>query len=99
MRALRRRLRIAFLPVPGQALGLAVLVVVLAAAVVSAPLMIASAQQAAWEQQQERLPPSALGTTVLSGTYTGSVSGKPAQTYTLGDQNAYNGAVQILRSF
>jgi hypothetical protein len=75
LRALRRRLRIAFLPVPGQALGLAVLVVVLAAAVVSAPLMIASAEQAAWEQQQDRLPPSALGTTVLSGTYTGD--GRP----------------------
>jgi hypothetical protein len=35
----------------------------------------------------------------LDGTYTGAVSGKPLQTYTLKDQNAYNGAVQILRSF
>jgi hypothetical protein len=35
----------------------------------------------------------------LSGTYTGTVAGKPSQTYSLGDQNAYNGAVQILRSF
>jgi len=36
----------------------------------------------------------------LDGTYTGSVSGKPANTaYTLKDQNLYNGSVQILRSF
>jgi hypothetical protein len=35
----------------------------------------------------------------LQGTYTGTVAGKPSQTYTLGSQNAYNGAVQILRSF
>jgi hypothetical protein len=36
----------------------------------------------------------------LNGTYTGNVSGKPAaQTYTLKDQNLYNGSVQILRSF
>ena len=56
---------------PGQALGLAVLVLVLAAAVVSAPLMVASAEQAAWEQQEQRLPPATLGTTVISSTYTG----------------------------
>jgi hypothetical protein len=36
----------------------------------------------------------------LDGTYTGSVSGKPAgQTYQIKDQNIYSGAVQILRSF
>ncbi|MDB5632039.1 MAG: hypothetical protein JWR49_894 [Tardiphaga sp.] len=36
----------------------------------------------------------------LNGTYTGNVSGKAAnQTYTLKDQNLYNGSVQILRSF
>jgi hypothetical protein len=36
----------------------------------------------------------------LDGTYTGSVTGKPAgQAYTLKDQNLYNGSVQILRSF
>ncbi|MEH2469088.1 hypothetical protein V1281_001657 [Nitrobacteraceae bacterium AZCC 2161] len=36
----------------------------------------------------------------LDGVYTGNVSGKPAnQTYTLKDQNLYNGSVQILRSF
>ena len=56
---------------PGQALGLAVLVIVLAAAVVSAPLMVASAEQAAWEQQEQRLPPTTLGTTVISSTFTG----------------------------
>jgi hypothetical protein len=35
----------------------------------------------------------------LNGTYTGAASGKPTQTYQLKDQNLYNGAVQILRSF
>jgi hypothetical protein len=35
----------------------------------------------------------------LTGTYTGTASGKALQTYTLKDQNLYNGAVQILRSF
>jgi hypothetical protein len=36
----------------------------------------------------------------LTGTYTGNIPGKPnGVTYTLGDQNLYNGAVQILRSF
>jgi hypothetical protein len=36
----------------------------------------------------------------LDGTYTGSVSGKPAnQAYAIKDQNLYNGSVQILRSF
>ena len=35
----------------------------------------------------------------LTGTYTGTASGLPKQTYTLKDQNAYNGALQILRSF
>jgi hypothetical protein len=35
----------------------------------------------------------------LEGTYRGTASGKALQTYQLKDQNAYNGAVQILRSF
>jgi hypothetical protein len=36
----------------------------------------------------------------LGGTYTGNVVGKPAGTsYAVRDQNLYNGAVQILRSF
>src|SRR3954447_21715285 len=69
-----RRLRIRFLPVPSQALGLAVLVAVLASTLVSAPLMIASAKQAAWEQQERRLSPQDLGTTVLSSTFTGDGS-------------------------
>lgn len=65
-----RRLRLALLPVPGQAIGLAVLVAVLAAALVSAPLMIASADQGAWEQQEERLSPATLGTSIYSSTFT-----------------------------
>jgi putative ABC transport system permease protein len=71
LRPAGRRLRIRFLPVPSQALGLAVLVAVLAATLVSAPLMIASAKQAAWEQQERRLSPQELGTVVLSSTFTG----------------------------
>jgi hypothetical protein len=36
----------------------------------------------------------------LTGTYTGTLPGKVSpQTYTLSDQNLYNGAVQVLRSF
>jgi hypothetical protein len=36
----------------------------------------------------------------LGGTYTGNVTGKPAnQPYEIKDQNLYNGSVQILRSF
>lgn len=65
-----RRLRLALLPLPGQAAGLVLLVAVLAAAVVSAPLMIASAEQGAWEQQEERLSPATLGTSIYSSTFT-----------------------------
>jgi hypothetical protein len=35
----------------------------------------------------------------LEGTWTGAATGKALQTYQLKDQNLYNGAVQILRSF
>jgi hypothetical protein len=35
----------------------------------------------------------------LTGTYTGAIGANTTQTYTLKDQNLYNGAVQILRSF
>jgi hypothetical protein len=35
----------------------------------------------------------------LNGTYTGAATGKATQTYQLKDQNLYNGAVQVLRSF
>src|SRR5687768_1070831 len=70
-RSVIRRLRIRLLPVPGQALGLAVLVAVLAAALVSAPLMVASAGQGAWEQERERLGENALGTTLLSSSLAG----------------------------
>jgi hypothetical protein len=59
------------LPVPGQALGLVVLVAVLTAALISAPLMVASAEQAAWEQQRARLSEGILGTTLVSATAMG----------------------------
>lgn len=55
-RSALRRLRLRLLPVPGQALGLAVLVAVLAAALVSAPLMVASAEQAAWKHGTVSVP-------------------------------------------
>jgi putative ABC transport system permease protein len=78
-----RRLRIALLPLPGQALGLVVLVAVLAAALVSVPLMVSSAEQGAWEQQERRLTSTALGTTLLSSTFAHGLS--PAERLTLVD--------------
>ncbi len=59
-----RRLRTGLLPVPGQALGLAVLVAVLTAALVSAPLFTASAEAAAWEGERERVGEGPLGATL-----------------------------------
>jgi hypothetical protein len=35
----------------------------------------------------------------LGGTFTGAVTGRPTGAYAVTNQNAYNGAVQILRSF
>ncbi|RBY92356.1 hypothetical protein DQ244_08830 [Blastococcus sp. TBT05-19] len=64
IRSALRHLRLRLLPVPAQALGLAVLVVVLAAALVSAPLMVAGAEQGAWEQERERLGETVLGPTL-----------------------------------
>src|SRR5688572_5885994 len=67
-RSVLRRLRLGLIPLPGQAIGLAVLVAVLAAALVSAPLMVASAEQGAWEQEQARLSDRTVGTTLTSST-------------------------------
>ena len=63
-----RRARIRLLPLPGAALGLAVLVAVLAAALVSAPLFIASAEQGAWQQEQARVGEVSLGATLVTTT-------------------------------
>ena len=71
VRSALRRLRIRLLPVPGQALGLAVLVGVLAAALVSAPLMIASAEEGSWQAERQRLSETAVGTTLLSSSLAG----------------------------
>ncbi|RZU33924.1 ABC transporter permease [Blastococcus saxobsidens] len=68
IRAALRHLRLRLLPVPGQALGLVVLVAVLAAALVSAPLMVASAEQGAWEQERDRLSETVLGATLGTTT-------------------------------
>lgn len=72
-----RRARIRLLPLPGAALGLAVLVAVLAAALVSAPLFVSSAEQGAWDQEQDRISRASLGATVL-GTTVGRRGGPPA---------------------
>jgi hypothetical protein len=72
-----RRARIRLLPLPGAAIGLAVLVAVLAAALVSAPLFIASAEQGAWDQEQDRISRASLGATV-QGTTVGRRGGPPA---------------------
>src|SRR6476646_7681535 len=84
-RAALRRLRLRLLPVPGQALGLAVLVAVLAAALVSAPLMVASAEQAAWEQQAARLAPEEVGAIVRSSTFRGDGSSPADRLARIGD--------------
>jgi antitoxin component of MazEF toxin-antitoxin module len=72
-----RRARIRLLPLPGAAVGLAVLVAVLAAALVSAPLFVASAEQGAWQQEQDRISRASLGASVL-GTTVGRRGGPPA---------------------
>ena len=71
-RSVLRRLRIAFLPVPGQAAGLAVLVGVLAAALASVPLMIGSAGEGAWQQERARHPESAISSTLFSSSVPGN---------------------------
>src|SRR3712207_6913391 len=62
-----RRLRILFLPVPSQALGLLLLAVVLGSALVSVPLVPASAEQGAWERERARQD-QAVGATLSSST-------------------------------
>ena len=88
LRSALRRLRLRLLPVPGQALGLAVLVAVLAAALTSAPLMVASAEQAAWEQQDARLAPEEAGTTVVSSTFKGDGSSPADRLARIGELDA-----------
>ncbi len=63
-----RRLRLALLPVPGQAVGLAVLVAVLTAALVSVPLFTASAEAGAWDRERDRVGEVSLGATLLMTT-------------------------------
>lgn len=63
-----RRLRVALLPAPGQAVVLALLALVLGAALVSAPLVLASAEEGTWEQEQARRSAADLGVTIISST-------------------------------
>ena len=72
-RSVLRRLRIGLLPVPGQAVGLAVLVAVLAAALSSVPVMIGSAEEGAWQRERARHADSAMGTTFFSSSVPGNV--------------------------
>jgi putative ABC transport system permease protein len=72
-RSILRRLRIGFLPVLGQALGLAVLVAVLAASLVSVPLMTGSAEEGAWVRERARHAEAAIGTTLFSSSVPGNV--------------------------
>ncbi len=63
-----RRLRIALLPLPGQALALTVLVAVLAAVVVSVPLLVGSSEEGSWERERARRTTAEIGTTFVSTT-------------------------------
>lgn len=67
-RPVLRRLRVLFLPVPSQALGLLLLAVVLGSALVSVPLVPASAEQGAWELERARQAETAVGATLSSST-------------------------------
>ena len=67
-RPVLRRLRVLFLPVPSQALGLLLLAVVLGRALVSVPLVPASAEQGVWERERARQEGSAVGATLSSST-------------------------------
>jgi hypothetical protein len=87
-RTLLRRLRLRLLPLPGQAIGLAVLVAVLAAALVSAPLMVASAERAAWDTERARLSESSLGTTLISSTIAGRQVSSDGRIVRLGELDA-----------
>ena len=84
-RSVLRRLRIRLLPVPSQALGLAVLVAVLAAALVSAPLMVASAEQAAWHQEFDRVGQNGLGLRFDSSTLAGRQESAAARIARIGE--------------
>ncbi|MGY1803076.1 FtsX-like permease family protein [Blastococcus sp. SYSU D00922] len=72
-RPVLRRLRIGLLPLPGQALGLAVLVAVLAAALASVPLMTGSAEEGAWQRERARHAESSIGATFFSSSLPGSL--------------------------
>ena len=67
-RPVLRRLRVLFLPVPSQALGLLLLAVVLGSALVSVPLVPGAAEQGVWERERARQEGSAVGATLSSST-------------------------------
>lgn len=72
-RPVLRRLRIGLLPLPAQALGLAVLVAVLAAALASVPLMTGAAEEGAWQRERAGHAESSMGATFFSSSLPGSL--------------------------
>ncbi len=63
-----RRLRIALVPLLGQAVALSVLVAVLAAVAVSVPLLVGSAEEGSWERERSRTTTAEIGTTFVSAS-------------------------------
>src|SRR5690348_1961159 len=68
-RSALRRLRVAILPLPGQAAGLAAILAVLAAALVSLPLMAGAAEEGAWQLQRTRYAEPELGVQLASTSF------------------------------
>jgi putative ABC transport system permease protein len=73
-----RRLRIAVVPVPAQAAGLAGIVAVLAAAVVSVPLMVGAAEEGSWSLQRAQYVETDLAVSLSSTSF--PESGPPSPT-------------------
>jgi hypothetical protein len=78
-RAALRRLRVAVLPVPGQALALTLLAVVLAAALVSVPLTIGAAEEGAWQRERGRQAEADVGTQLFSSTLPPALQPQPGR--------------------
>ncbi len=94
--AVLRRLRIGLLPLPGQALALALLVAVLTAALVSAPLFTASAEAGAWEGERERAGEGSLGAALRMTTASRRGEVVPARIRVVDDLDA--GVAEAARS-
>src|SRR4051794_6051717 len=78
VRSAVRRLRIAVLPLPVQAGGLAGIVAVLSAALVSVPLMVGAAEEGAWALQRAQYAEADLAVSLASTSF--PETGRPAPT-------------------